>query len=489
MKKVPFYSNDADNMQCMIAVYRMIVEHFLHKQMSAADMRKFVGYEPGVAAWTLRPLTQFVHMGFDVRMIEPFDYARYAEEGEAYLQTAMPPEQLKWQLEHSNILSMQQYIPEFLRTVKHERRSPTLADIDDMLTQGYLVNVMLNSKALNHQEGYTAHSVLVLREEGSNYVIHDPGLPPVPDRVVSKEDLWQAMGGEGNSNEVTGFRLNPDRFPQRLDQYVITQIPRLSRAFAAKLVEEGKVLVNGTQRKPGYKVKSADTITIDYEESQLDIVPDIDLPILYEDDDCVVINKPVGVLTHSKGPLSAEATVATFMRSRVQGLGGDRGGIVHRLDRATSGVLICAKNQEALSFLQKQFANRHVKKTYMAIVSGHLNPEAAIIDMPIERNPQAPATFRVGANGKPSTTTYKVVQAHTQVSLIELKPATGRTHQLRVHLAHLGHPIVGDVLYGGKPAERLFLHAESLEITLPNGERKTFTAPLPPAFSATMEAA
>jgi 23S rRNA pseudouridine1911/1915/1917 synthase len=490
MKKVPFYQNDSDNMQCMIAVYRMIVDHFLHKQMSDAEMRKFVGYQPGIAAWSLRPLTQFVRMGFDVRMIEPFDYARYAAEGQDYLKTAMPPEQLQWQLEHSNILQMQQYIPEFLQMVQHERRSPTLTDIDDMLAQGYLVNVMLNSKRLNQQEGYTAHSVLVLRKDGDNYIIHDPGLPPRPDRIVPKTDLWEAMGGKDNSNEVTGFKLNPDKFPSRLDQYVVTQIPRLSRAYAAKLINDGKVLVNGAQSKSGYRVKSGDKITIEYDESQLDIIPDINLPILYEDNDCVVINKPVGVLTHSKGALNAEATVASFMRNRLQkDMGGDRAGIVHRLDRATSGVLICAKNQEALSMLQKQFADRKAHKTYTAIVSGHLDPKEAVIDMPIERNPKVPATFRVGTNGKASTTRYKVTAETSTLSMLELKPTTGRTHQLRVHLAHIGHPIVGDTLYGGKPAERLYLHAHQLEITLPDGQRKTFTAPVPDEFRQQMEQA
>ena len=161
---------------------------------------------------------------------------------------------------------------------------------------------------------------------------------------------------------------------------------------------------------------------------------------------------------------------------------------MHRLDRATSGVIICAKNQAALSFLQKQFSQRKAKKTYMAIVAGHMNPQAAVIDMPIERNPKAPATFRVGPNGKPSTTLYTVVAETPAYSLVELKPTTGRTHQLRVHLAEQKHPIIGDPLYGtGTFGERLYLHALSLEITLPNRERRTFEAPLPPEFAQLME--
>jgi 23S rRNA pseudouridine1911/1915/1917 synthase len=180
--------------------------------------------------------------------------------------------------------------------------------------------------------------------------------------------------------------------------------------------------------------------------------------------------------------------VASFARSRTDLMSGERPGIVHRLDRATSGVMICAKTPEALSWLQKQFHDRHSKKTYTAIVKGTPEPQEALIDMPIERNPKAPATFRVGANGKEAQTRYKVVRTSSKYSLLELQPRTGRTHQLRVHLAHQKHPIVGDTLYAGKPAERLYLHAHKLELTLPNGETKTFTAPIPEAFNSFLDA-
>jgi len=273
---------------------------------------------------------------------------------------------------------------------------------------------------------------------------------------------------------------------QRLDQKVVEIIPELSRGFAARLVEEGKVIVNGVaQTKPGYKLREGDEVTVEYDASELEKIPDIDLPVLYEDDDCVVINKPIGILSHSKGAFNPEATVATWLRNRLRdGLSGERGGIVHRLDRATSGVMICAKTPEALSWLQKQFATRNVKKTYAAVIAGKLNPPEAIIDMPIGRNPKAPATFRVDVQGKHAETAYKTIAANEQYSLVELRPKTGRTHQLRVHLSHQHHPIVGDSLYGGELAERLYLHAEHLEITIVQGhERKVFTAPVPAAFN------
>lgn len=275
---------------------------------------------------------------------------------------------------------------------------------------------------------------------------------------------------------------------QRLDLYVVDVLPQLSRGSAAKLISDGKVEVNGVPAtKAGYKLRLGDKIAIDFDNDLYEAVPDIEVPILYEDDDCIVLNKPAGLLTHSKGAFNPEATVASFVSSRLTSLSGERAAIVHRLDRATSGVIICAKTATAMTYLQKQFAQRRVIKTYMAIITGQLAEPNAVIDMPIERNPKKPQTFRVGNGGKLAQTEYHVEHANTDYSLVKLLPKTGRTHQLRVHLAQLKHPIVGDTLYDGKPAERLFLHAERLEIMIPNGEVKTFHAPLPAFFEKLME--
>lgn len=270
---------------------------------------------------------------------------------------------------------------------------------------------------------------------------------------------------------------------QRLDQKVVELFPDLPRKYAAMLIETGKVTVNGeVTTKPGYKLRGENQVIVDYDPKQLDEIADIDLEILYEDKDCIVLHKPLGVLTHSKGAFNPEATVASFIRKRIKDFPGERAGIVHRLDRATSGVIICAKTPDALSWLQKQFSQRKVKKTYAAVVTGHMAETHAIIDMPIERNPKKPQTFRVGVNGKASITEYEVAQRGNRYDLLTLKPQTGRTHQLRVHLSHLGHPIVGDTLYGGEDASRLYLHAAELEITLPNRERRTFRVPVPLTF-------
>lgn len=272
----------------------------------------------------------------------------------------------------------------------------------------------------------------------------------------------------------------------RLDQYVIQELPRLSRGYAVRLINEEKVLVNGKPVKPGYKLRESDRVTIDFDEASLDSIPEIDLPILYEDENVVVINKPAGVISHARGKYWDEPSVASFIRQKVANLEGERAGIVHRLDRATSGVMICAKNPETLKFLQKQFGDRNVIKTYTAIIVGHISPDEAVIDMPIERNPKAPSTFRVGPNGKSAITTYKLFQRGNDYDELELTPKTGRTHQLRVHLKQRGHVIVGDMLYGAPEAGRLFLHAHRLEITLPGGNRTIFEAPIPKEFADLM---
>lgn len=273
---------------------------------------------------------------------------------------------------------------------------------------------------------------------------------------------------------------------KRLDHYLAEKYPEISRAFLQKLCNSNQVLVNNKPEKSGFKLKPEDKVEVLYDMAAIDKIDDIELPILFEDNAVVVINKPVGVISHARGRHWNEPSVASFIRQLTH-QSGERAGIVHRLDRATSGVMICAKDQKTFAYLQKQFADRKVVKTYIAVVNGQLEPPKAVIDMPIERNPKAPATFRVGANGKPAKTEYKVLQSTGKYTTLELKPLTGRTHQLRVHLAHQGHPIVGDDLYRGEPAKRLFLHAYELTLKFPDKTLKTFQAPLPSIFKSLMK--
>ncbi len=282
---------------------------------------------------------------------------------------------------------------------------------------------------------------------------------------------------------MRSLKINEHQAGKRLDVFAAEQMPDLSRAFIQRLCAEGKILVNSIIEKPGYRLKLKDQIKIDFNMEEIEKIAEIELPIVFEDKDVLVINKPTGVISHARGRYWNEPSVASFVRQKT-GQKGDRAGIVHRLDRATSGVMICAKNQAALSYLQKQFSARKVHKTYVAVISGEINPPSAIIDMPIERNPKRPQVFRVGSNGKPAQTQYTTLKVGKKYSLVELKPRTGRTHQLRVHLKYLKHPILGDELYGGETADRLYLHAESIEMSLPSGEKKVFKVASPKEFKA-----
>jgi 23S rRNA pseudouridine1911/1915/1917 synthase len=274
----------------------------------------------------------------------------------------------------------------------------------------------------------------------------------------------------------------------RLDIHLQDRYPEYSRATLQNQIKAGKVTVNGTaQLKSGFAVKPNDEVNLnlDFDTSPLDV--HLDIPVLYEDADCVVINKPTGILTHSKGVFNPEASVATWLSQRDGFTFEDesdnpRAGIVHRLDRATSGVMIMAKHEVALKYLQRQFHDRKAKKVYVARIEGALEPPQAIIDLPIERNPKAPQRFRVGHNGKPAKTEYETKQLIGGDSIVTMKPYTGRTHQLRVHMVYMKHPIVGDTFYEGRKADRLYLHANELEITIPSSDRKTFIAPVPEVF-------
>ncbi|HMH70002.1 MAG TPA: RluA family pseudouridine synthase [Candidatus Saccharimonadales bacterium] len=282
--------------------------------------------------------------------------------------------------------------------------------------------------------------------------------------------------------EVYLFMVTSNK--KRLDSVLAERFPENSRSTWQKHIKAGHVSVNGVvNESPKQDVTDADAIAVhtpdatDFSGSEL--------PILYLDDNIIVVNKPIGVLTHAKGALNEEFSVADFFRRyTTYGLETNRPGIVHRLDRDTSGIIIGARNPETAAMLQKQFAARGTKKTYIAVVVGTPKEQQAKIELPIGRNPGAPSTFRVDAKGKAATTNYKVLATNDQnQSLVELQPVTGRTHQLRVHMEYVGTPILGDRVYG-KAADRLYLHAQRLEVTIPISDRKTFTAPLPPEFTA-----
>ena len=268
----------------------------------------------------------------------------------------------------------------------------------------------------------------------------------------------------------------------RLDKHLAELYPEHSRSSWQKYIKDGYVHVNGVTETSGKKLLAEDdTVQITLPSS-----PDFsgyELPIIYSDDDVIVVNKPAGVLTHRASPTDTEFSVADFF-ARYGHFSDDtnRAGVVHRLDRDTSGIIIGARTEAAAQFLKEQFANRLVKKTYVAISSPPPKNQEMVIDVPIARSHSKPGEYTVRAEGKPAQTALKVVQQNDKLAYLELSPKTGRTHQLRVHLQYIGSPIVGDRLYGNKAAERLFLHAKMLTLTLPSGAQKTFSAPVPPEF-------
>lgn len=261
----------------------------------------------------------------------------------------------------------------------------------------------------------------------------------------------------------------------RLDILMREIYKSYNRSTLQKFIESGFVKVDGELvTKPN--TKFIRDVKIDLVVPEKLKNADVDVKIIYEDDNVLVVNKPSGLLSEAKGEYCPEKTLA------------DYGLVAHRLDRDTSGVMILAKNEKVLKFLKNQFQRRTVHKTYYAVIEGQPKYEQMRIDLPLIRDKKRPTTFRVDANGKESETFLRLLKTDGKRSLVELRPTTGRTHQLRVHMKYLGHPIVGDVVYGDGEADRLYLHAGELEITLPGGDRRVFRVSRPQSFDKLIEA-
>jgi 23S rRNA pseudouridine1911/1915/1917 synthase len=321
-------------------------------------------------------------------------------------------------------------------------------------------------------------------EDRSSYILHQISIarPNVEGELLDNPTSELATYGlPFKGKDVYLFREMSSK--KRLDILLAERYPETSRSTWQKYIKAGNVTVNGAPSKNArQEVSDADNIAISIPDAT--DFSDHELPILYLDDNVIVVNKPAGILTHSKGELEDEFTVADFFKRYTSaGLDTNRPGIVHRLDRDTSGIIIGARTPEAAQLLKSQFSDRKAKKWYVAIVEGHPKLSKAVIDLPIARNPSAPSTFRVDSKGKHAITEYEVIGSWEKYSLIKLHPLTGRTHQLRVHMQYLNTPILGDRVYGAA-GKRLYLHAYRLEITVPPNTRQTFTAPIPDDFTA-----
>ena len=315
------------------------------------------------------------------------------------------------------------------------------------------------------------------------------------------------MGNEAEEQEVTvlTLRVSAEEAGARLDAYLAAHVADWSRARIKRLVEDGDVLVEGRTVKPAYKLRAGEQIEVELTQpTHLAAFTPEDIPIevVYEDDDLLVVNKPAGLVVHP-GSGIAGGTLANALAYHFQQLsqrgGHTRPGIVHRLDKDTSGLIVVAKTEAAHENLADQFRTREVFKSYVALVHGRVEPETGRIDQPIARDPRQRTRMAVVRGGRPALSLYRVRQRYDRFTLLNVEIKTGRTHQIRVHLSWLKHPVVGDEVYGGgrdktvqdarvrssiRSLRRLFLHAEQLGFHHPRtGEPLRFTAPIPDALT------
>jgi 23S rRNA pseudouridine1911/1915/1917 synthase len=274
---------------------------------------------------------------------------------------------------------------------------------------------------------------------------------------------------------------------ERLDLYVAHHCPDVSRSHAQRLIEEGFVSVNGRPAKASRLLQRGDRVVVRVPPpSPLDLEPEaIPISIVYEDHDLLVVDKPAGMAVHPGAGLSRHTLVNALLARcpDLAGVGGVlRPGIVHRLDKDTSGLLLVAKNDRAHIALSQQLKERTVEKGYLALVTGRLEPIEGVIEGAIGRDPRNRKRMAIVEGGRPARTAYRIREYLDDCTLVEVTPSTGRTHQIRVHFAAVGHPIVGDAVYG-KPSplvERQFLHACRLGFHHPaDGRRLVFESPLP----------
>ena len=292
------------------------------------------------------------------------------------------------------------------------------------------------------------------------------------------------------------IRLLVDNSGVRLDKYISKHCPDISRTQAQRIIEAGQVMVNGTPGRPSLKLGIGDSIVIETPPpAPTSLTPEaIPLKIVYEDNDLLVVDKPAGLTVHP-APGHPTHTLANAILSHLPQLDtGDwqRPGIVHRLDKDTSGLIIIAKNSQAHQSLMEQFKKRQVSKIYLTLVQGHITPEEGIIDAPIGRDRSHRERMAITdiEHGREARTSYHVLEYQGQYSLLEVKPETGRTHQIRVHLAAIGYPVVGDKVYGIKSPliDHQFLHAHRIRFQLPStGESIELQSELPSDLRKTLD--
>ena len=294
------------------------------------------------------------------------------------------------------------------------------------------------------------------------------------------------------------YKITKNEENIRIDKLISDLEKDISRTSIKRMIEEGTILVNGKEVKTSYKVSEGDNITINEEKPQeADLLPqDIPLDIIYEDEDILIINKEKGMVVHPGNGNPDRTLVNAVMakcKGSLSGIGGKiRPGVVHRIDKDTSGLVIIAKNDKAHINISEQIKNREVKKVYVALVRGIISENEAVINMPIGRSIKDRKKMAVSRNGKEAITEFEILKRYKDFTYIKLNIKTGRTHQIRVHMSEIGHPVVGDEVYsnGKNPfnVKGQMLHAKELEFVHPVTNKKVkFEAPLPKYFKNVLE--
>ena len=298
--------------------------------------------------------------------------------------------------------------------------------------------------------------------------------------------------------ERTALTAGPEAAGERLDSFLAARLPGLTRSAAARLIETGQVLVDGEPARKSARLAGGETVEVTLPDPEpADALPqDIPLDVVYEDDDVIVVNKPSGLVVHP-APGHPDGTLVNALLHHcggsLSGVGGElRPGIVHRIDRDTSGLIIAAKNDAAHQALAAQLADHTLARTYEAVAAGSFREDAGTVDAPIGRCLSDRKKMAVVPNGKRAVTHWEVLERFPGYTYVRCRLETGRTHQIRVHMAHLGHPIYGDTVYGGKkPVPGLTgqcLHAVGLRFVHPRtGETVELSCPLSGEFQALLE--
>ena len=300
---------------------------------------------------------------------------------------------------------------------------------------------------------------------------------------------------ETSDGDVVELRPSREQTNERLDRYVASALPELSRSYVQQLIGAGHVRVDGVVRRAAFKMTPGEVVTVEVPPTAVEeIEPEpIPLAIVFEDADVIVLDKPAGLVVHP-APGHPRGTLVNALLHHAPEIsiaGSNRPGIVHRLDKDTSGLMVVAKTDRARNALAAQWETRSVEKGYVALASGVVEPDQGTVDAPIGRDPNLRQRMAVVARGRPAVTHFEVRRRFGEASLLDLSIETGRTHQIRVHLAFIGHPVVGDPVYGRRQAgvqvPRQFLHAARLGFRLPGGQAVSFSSSLPEELQAVLD--